>query len=447
MDDFDDYDREAELALYKEYRDVVSQFQFVVETERRFYLANDVTQVVRERGNDFYFELTLNDVWVWDIYRSDRFVSSVKVLTFKDVNVEEARQERTEAAERSRPRRIIAVHNLGTQRKSHGGQFFAYAVSRHTENAGVTNSRNIPDSDDVWWKVAWATIATPGDRIVWQAIETFGARQAAGQMWTGHSRNRILELAHALDVSPGDIVAFRRRYPHPPKKPASDTVRQLTRELGLSLLHPGGGNWPERLLDLGPFQPIVLFARGVGDFLRTMPTIGVVGSRSPSAGGRAECYALTRDAIGFGYALISGGARGIDWVAHEHAASVRAPQVMVLATASDRPGSWQSAMVHRVAATGLVITETPPGHPITARSFLHRNRVIAALSDRVVVVEAAERSGSLNTASHAKTLGRDLSAVISRAKDDKNAGCYRLVDEWGADRYNPRPNNRALGSR
>lgn len=89
MDDFDDYDREAELALYKEYRDVVSQFQFVVETERRFYLANDVTQVVRERGGDFYFELTLNDVWVWDIYRSDRFVSSVKVLTFKDVNVEE----------------------------------------------------------------------------------------------------------------------------------------------------------------------------------------------------------------------------------------------------------------------------------------------------------------------------------------------------------------------
>jgi len=89
MDDFDDYDREAELALYKEYRDVVSQFQFVVETERRFYLANDVTQVVRERGNDFYFELTLNDVWVWDIYRSDRFVTSVKVLTFKDVNVEE----------------------------------------------------------------------------------------------------------------------------------------------------------------------------------------------------------------------------------------------------------------------------------------------------------------------------------------------------------------------
>jgi hypothetical protein len=88
-EEFDDYDREAELALYREYRDIVSQFTYVVETERRFYLANEVSQEVRERGNDFYFELTLTDVWVWDVYRSDRFVKSVKVLTFKDVNVEE----------------------------------------------------------------------------------------------------------------------------------------------------------------------------------------------------------------------------------------------------------------------------------------------------------------------------------------------------------------------
>ena len=88
-EEFDDYDREAELALYREYRDIVSQFRYVIETERRFYLANDVVQEVKERGNDFYFELTLTDVWVWDVYRSDRFVKSVKVLTFKDVNVEE----------------------------------------------------------------------------------------------------------------------------------------------------------------------------------------------------------------------------------------------------------------------------------------------------------------------------------------------------------------------
>ena len=88
-EDFDDYDREAELALYREYRDVVSQFAYVIETERRFYLANDVDVKRIDAEHDFYFELTMTDVWVWDVYRSDRFVKSVKVLTFKDVNVEE----------------------------------------------------------------------------------------------------------------------------------------------------------------------------------------------------------------------------------------------------------------------------------------------------------------------------------------------------------------------
>lgn len=87
--DFEDYERNAELALYREYRDLVDTFKFVIETERRFYLANEVTLNRIDAGNDFYFELEMKDVWVWDIYRTDRFVSSVRVLTFKDVNVEE----------------------------------------------------------------------------------------------------------------------------------------------------------------------------------------------------------------------------------------------------------------------------------------------------------------------------------------------------------------------
>ena len=87
--EFEDYDRDAELSLYREYRDVVKMFRFVVETERRFYLANDVELKRVDTATDFYFELNMQDVWVWDIYRTDRFVQSVRVLTFKDVNVEE----------------------------------------------------------------------------------------------------------------------------------------------------------------------------------------------------------------------------------------------------------------------------------------------------------------------------------------------------------------------
>ena len=88
-EEFDDYDREAELSLYREYRDVVGQFSYVIETERRFYLANEVALERRDTETDFYFEITMRDVWVWDVYRADRFVKSVRVLTFKDVNVEE----------------------------------------------------------------------------------------------------------------------------------------------------------------------------------------------------------------------------------------------------------------------------------------------------------------------------------------------------------------------
>jgi hypothetical protein len=87
--DFDDYDREAELALFREYRTVADTFRFVIETERRLYLANEVDFKRIDTATDFFFELVMSDVWVWDIYRTDRFVKSVRVLTFKDVNIEE----------------------------------------------------------------------------------------------------------------------------------------------------------------------------------------------------------------------------------------------------------------------------------------------------------------------------------------------------------------------
>jgi hypothetical protein len=87
--EFEDYDRNAELALYREYRDLVGTFKYVVETERRFYLANEVDLKRVDTPTDFYFELEMRAVWGWDIYRTDRFVKMVRVLSFKDVNVEE----------------------------------------------------------------------------------------------------------------------------------------------------------------------------------------------------------------------------------------------------------------------------------------------------------------------------------------------------------------------
>lgn len=88
-DDLERYESDMELQLYREYRDVVEIFKFVVETDRRFYLCNAVDVKVRSETGDAYFEVSMTDAWVWDIYRPARFAKTVKVLTFKDVNVEE----------------------------------------------------------------------------------------------------------------------------------------------------------------------------------------------------------------------------------------------------------------------------------------------------------------------------------------------------------------------
>ena len=86
--DLDDYEAEVELQLFREYKDVCPMFRYVVETERRFYLANEVERKVHSDAGRTVVELELHDAWVWDMYRQNRFVSSVSVLTFKDVNVE-----------------------------------------------------------------------------------------------------------------------------------------------------------------------------------------------------------------------------------------------------------------------------------------------------------------------------------------------------------------------
>jgi Protein of unknown function (DUF2469) len=89
-EDLEKYESEMELQLYREYRDVVGLFTHVVETERRFYLTNSVDVQPRSSDNgEVWFEVTMADAWVWDMYRPARFVKNVRVVTFKDVNVEE----------------------------------------------------------------------------------------------------------------------------------------------------------------------------------------------------------------------------------------------------------------------------------------------------------------------------------------------------------------------
>lgn len=93
IEELEKYEAEMELGLYREYRDVLPMFRFLIETERRFYLANKVEVSEKRDGGDTRVELTLHDAWVWDMYRQSRFVPQVRVITYEDVNIEELRRE------------------------------------------------------------------------------------------------------------------------------------------------------------------------------------------------------------------------------------------------------------------------------------------------------------------------------------------------------------------
>ena len=88
-EELEDFEANVELSMYREYRDMVSQFSYVVETERRFYLANAVELIPKNADGEVYYEVRMSDAWVWDMYRPARFVRYVRVITYKDVNIEE----------------------------------------------------------------------------------------------------------------------------------------------------------------------------------------------------------------------------------------------------------------------------------------------------------------------------------------------------------------------
>ena len=88
-EDLERYEADMELQLYQEYRDVLGMFQYVIETERRFYLANKFDLQMRNQDGDTYFDITLHAAWVWHLYRPPCFVTRVRVVTCKDVNIEE----------------------------------------------------------------------------------------------------------------------------------------------------------------------------------------------------------------------------------------------------------------------------------------------------------------------------------------------------------------------
>lgn len=175
--------------------------------------------------------------------------------------------------------------------------------------------------------------------------------------------------------------------------------------------------------------PLALWVRGTGD-LRSLAvrSVGIVGSRAATAYGEHVTAELAYALAGSGLVVVSGGAYGIDAAAHRAALAAGGETVAVSAGGLDRPYPLGNAgLFDRIAAQGLLISESPPGCAPQRRRFLTRNRLIAVLSTGTVVVEAARRSGALNTAHHCAGLGRPLMALPGPVTSAMSAGCHDLI--------------------
>lgn len=188
----------------------------------------------------------------------------------------------------------------------------------------------------------------------------------------------------------------------------------------------GGPGWPRSLHGL-PFGPVALQVEG--DISRfELDGVAIVGARSCTAYGRQWSRTLARAVADAGGVVVSGLARGIDAEAHVAAGGAT---IAVLGQGLEVPlPSWQQELRARiVAAGGLVVSEFAPTTHAAAGTFLVRNRIIAGLACRVVVVEAAARSGSRNTAGHALQYGRDVLAVPGPLGAPASEGCLALLAE------------------
>lgn len=197
---------------------------------------------------------------------------------------------------------------------------------------------------------------------------------------------------------------------------------------------PGDPEWPAQLEALDEHRPVVLYVRGDARLLTRPRIVAVVGARAATGYGEHVAMELVhglaaeRDCV-----IVSGGAYGIDAMAHRATLAGHGRTIAVLAGGLDRfYPSGNETLLQRVVESGAVVSEVPPGTAPTKWRFRQRNRLIAAFAAATVVIEAGYRSGSLNTAGHALSLSRPVGAVPGPVTSAASAGCHRLIRDFGA---------------
>ncbi|WP_084100204.1 DNA-processing protein DprA [Demequina sp. NBRC 110051] len=284
----------------------------------------------------------------------------------------------------------------------------------------------------------WAVIAEAGDSAAAWLVHALGPAPALA--WASAAVDdpvtataRLAPLAPVKDVD--TVIAAVPRWTQRLDGADPRETERRARVCRARLLVRGDPGWPAAFGDLAAAEPYALWVRGDADLDAAWGGgVALVGSRSATAYGEhvtAEISgALAEGDLAAGRrprAVISGGAYGIDARAHRAALAVGGTTVAVLAGGIDQ---WYPAgnaeLLDRIVSAGAVVSETPPGQAPYRSRFLSRNRLIAAAS-ATVVVEAAVRSGALNTVAHALRMVRPIGAVPGPVTSTTSAGCHELI--------------------
>lgn len=278
-------------------------------------------------------------------------------------------------------------------------------------------------------------VVEPASLVVWDWVRRVGPLEAAATIRASQAPDAVSAATEArrrrIDVD-ADLDAAQRHgirlvvpeddeWPHFALASMEAAADQRWREwlAGDRAVRPAGEAVP----------PLALWARGPGE-LSTLATrsVGIVGARAATEYGVHVASELGHGLAARDVVVVSGGAYGIDAAAHRGALSAEGATVLVSAGGLDRPYPvGNSRLFERIGDAGLLVSESPPGAAPHRRRFLSRNRIIAALSTGTVVVEAGRRSGSLNTAAHARRLGRAVMAVPGPVTSALSVGSHDLL--------------------
>lgn len=276
-----------------------------------------------------------------------------------------------------------------------------------------------------WARALLSHLTEPNDREVGALVQQRGAADTVDWLYHAH-HDRVAERLSPR--WPRDITLDQLEHWY---------VATVTRFPLIHFAVPGDTDWPAGLNDLGIGAPFGLWIRSRNYAatidLTTRPSVAIVGARAATSYGEHVALELAQSLSASGIIIVSGAAYGIDGAAHRAALATGGTTVAFLAGGVERAyPAGHLQLIDRIVQDGAAISEVPPGSTPTKWRFLARNRLIAAVSQATVVVEAGYRSGSLNTAGHASALGRPLGAVPGPVTSAASAGCHRLIREFGA---------------